>query len=93
MRAGLRAQHLAPSLFAYVALASFTEHVAIERGSVSAELAAAAVAATRSPVAAAGDAADRLRRVVAAQDASLQTFLAFAPKKTLQLCEAASKSL
>ena len=92
MRAGLRAQDLAPSLFAYVALASFTEHVAIERGSVSAEL-AAVVTATRSPVAAAGDAADRLRRVVAAQDASLQTFLAFAPKKTLQLCEAASKSL
>ena len=36
MRAGLRAQHLAPSLFASVSLAAYKEHVAVERGLVAA---------------------------------------------------------
>lgn len=52
------------------------EHVAVERGLVAADLAAATRGRARSPATLA-----RLGRVVALQDAALQSFLAFAPRR------------
>ena len=84
MRSGLRAQNLAPSLFASVKLASYKEYVAVERGLVSADLAAHATTGNRrkeSPVTA--ETRDRLVRISVLQEAALQSFQAFAPKPLL----------
>ena len=84
MRSGLRAQNLAPSLFASVKLASYKEYVAVERGLVSADLAAHATTSNRrkeSPVSA--ETRDRLVRISVLQEAALQSFQAFAPKQLL----------
>ena len=84
MRSGLRAQNLAPSLFASVKLASYKEYVAVERGLVSADLAAHTTTGNRrkeSPVTA--ETRDRLVRISVLQEAALQSFQAFAPKPLL----------
>ena len=84
MRSGLRAQLLAPSLFASVKLASYKEYVAVERGLVSADLAAHTTTGNRrkeSPVTA--ETRDRLVRISVLQEAALQSFQAFAPKPLL----------
>jgi hypothetical protein len=60
-----------------VSLAAYKEHVAVERGLVAADLAAA----TRGRARASPATLARLGRVVALQDAALQSFLAFAPRR------------
>ncbi|EGB06379.1 hypothetical protein AURANDRAFT_65744 [Aureococcus anophagefferens] len=82
MRAGLRAQHLAPSLVASVALAAYKEHAAVERGLVAADLAAhARKRRGRAGAAVSGETRARVARVVTLQESSLQSFLALAPKR------------
>ena len=82
MRAGLRAQHLAPSLVASVALAAYKEHAAVERGLVAADLASyARKRRGRAGAAVSGETRARVARVVTLQESSLQSFLALAPKR------------
>ena len=82
MRAGLRAQHLAPSLVASVALAAYKEHAAVERGLVAADLASyARKRRGRAGAAVSSETRARVARVVTLQESSLQSFLALAPKR------------